>query len=187
MKAVGYGDNTRNFIGSFRDFGPYDNKQKRNFYWFLQGFWTLRQYERVITKSLAEEPTTAGTFFGVVGVRNQRSTTFSSCNVGSTDWPRHIISTYKKGKYKNLKHKWKCSQALSLLLLIIKRKTFISKCMQWTYKSKSYSYILHSKMWHLNHSIYDSRKMHSLRMKGNWTEPPSVAPLNYFWIDGIGF
>lgn len=41
-----------------------------------QGVWTFRQYDRTITKSLAEEPTDAGTFFEVDAVRNHRSTKF---------------------------------------------------------------------------------------------------------------
>lgn len=39
-----------------------------------QGAWTFRQYDRTITKSLAEEPMDAGTFVAVDAVPNQRST-----------------------------------------------------------------------------------------------------------------
>ena len=63
-----------------KDVNCKDNKEKK----FSQGVWTFRQYERTITKSLAEEPTDAGTFFEVDAVLNHRSTKFCSCNDGTT-------------------------------------------------------------------------------------------------------
>lgn len=45
---------------------------------------TFRQYDSTITKSLAEEPTDAGTFFDEDAVRNHKSTKFCSCRVGTT-------------------------------------------------------------------------------------------------------
>lgn len=53
----------------------------------------FRQYDKTITKSLAEEPTEAGIFLEVDAVLNHRSTKLCSCKDGSTGRPRHIIST----------------------------------------------------------------------------------------------
>lgn len=55
----------------------------------------FRQYDKTMTKSLAEEPTDAGIFFEVDAVLNHISTNLCSSNVGTTGWPRHIISTYQ--------------------------------------------------------------------------------------------
>lgn len=83
-------------IGKLKIINSWRNNRRKNYVCVLfHGFWTFRQYERTITKSLAEEPTDAGTFFEVDAVRNHRSTKFCSCCVGRTGWPRHRISTYK--------------------------------------------------------------------------------------------
>lgn len=49
-----------------------------------QGGKAFRQYDKTITKSLAEDPTDAGIFFEVDAVRNHRSTKLCSCKDGST-------------------------------------------------------------------------------------------------------
>lgn len=67
-----------------RDVDCKDKKGEKTEKKFSQGVWTFRQYDKTITKSLAEEPTDAGTFFDVDAVRNHRSTKLCSCNDGST-------------------------------------------------------------------------------------------------------
>ena len=49
-----------------------------------QGGKAFRQYDKTITKSLAEDPTDAGIFFEVDAVRNHKSTRLCSCRDGST-------------------------------------------------------------------------------------------------------
>lgn len=53
----------------------------------------FREYDKTITKSLAEEPTDAGIFLEEDAVLNHRSTKLCSSNDGTTGRPRHIIST----------------------------------------------------------------------------------------------
>jgi len=58
------------------------NKEENNIH--SQEDKAFRQYDKTITKSLAEDPTDAGILFEVEAVRNHRSTKLCSCNDGST-------------------------------------------------------------------------------------------------------